>query len=189
MGLMDRDYMHERHRSEGRRAIGDASSNGVTWRAVGWTITLCAVVYLVVKYGVLALPAQPFPPSGSVFWYTQINEGQTAPLTIAAPQTGDSFHVVRVDQAGGGPTVALIPVRRGHTVKVDVPLGQYEMIFASGERWLGPEELFGITGEKRKAAKVFHFYRNGNEITGHNIDLTKRVGGNLETRPSTFLDR
>lgn len=189
MGLMDRDYMHERHRAARKGTHRHPKKDGITWSAIGWTMAVCATVFVVVKYGVLAASAQPFPPSGAVLWYVAVNDGQTAPLTITAPPTGDGLHAVRVDLAEGGPTIALIPLRRGERVKVEIPLGRYEMTFASGERWLGPEDLFGMTGEKRKANKIFHFYRSGNQTMGHQIDLTKRLDGNLTTRPSTFLDR
>ena len=74
-------------------------------------------------------------------------------------------------------------------MKVKVPLGQYEMTFASGSRWYGPEELFGFSGEKKKAIKTFNFYRSGTETIGHTLDLTSRIDGNLQTRPMMPFDK
>ena len=85
--------------------------------------------------------------------------------------------------------MGVVPLRRGETVKVQVPLGQYEMIFASGSRWYGPEELFGFSGKKKKAVKTFNFYRSGNVISGNAVNLTDRINGNLQTRPVMPFDK
>lgn len=177
MGLTDRDYMHERHRSA-------ASVNG--WsksRIVWWTIGICAALYLAVKYLVVPAGGLPFPPHGQVMWYVSAPDATGAPLTIKAPARGDQLHAVRINEAGTGRLVGLVPLRVGETVSVSVPLGTYEFVFASGRSWHGPEKLFGFTGKKTKTAEPLHFYRTGSQTMGHTIDLTQRVDGNLPTRP------
>jgi hypothetical protein len=152
------------------------------WTVAWWTFGVCAAIYLCVKLLILPARTVPFPSSGQALWYVQVDQKATAPLNISAPISGDKLYAVRVSAADTGQMVALIPLRRGETVKVGMPFGKYEMVFASGARWYGPEELFGFTGKEQKAVKVFHFYRSGNQTTGHTIDLTNRLNGNLPIR-------
>ena len=195
MGLMDRDYMHERHRKARATSAGRLERNRVNedkWpmmRVACWTFGVCSLIYLGTKYVFLPAGAAPFPVSGQVLWYVPQGEGAGAPFSVTAPDRGDAFYAVRVTEVGTGRMVGLVPLRRGETVKVKVPLGQYEMTFASGSRWYGPEELFGFSGEKKKAIKTFNFYRSGTETIGHTLDLTSRIDGNLQTRPMLPFDK
>ncbi len=187
MGLIDRDYMHERHRKEGAKPGArferhKAQDRWLMIRIACWTFAVFSLIYLGTKYVILPAGAIPFPVSGEALWYVPQVEGAGAPFTVTAPDQGDKFYAVRVTEVGTGRMVGLVPLRRGETVKVQVPLGQYEMIFASGSRWYGPEELFGFSGDKKKAVKTFNFYRSGNVISGNSVNLTDRINGNLQIR-------
>ena len=195
MGLLDRDYMHDRHRKERRnsppplrpnRAVSVKSSKK---RIVWWALLACSLAYLVFKYLVLPAGAVPFPAPSQALWFVPQDMKTGAPLTVTAPSRGDTFYAVRVQELGTGRVIVVIPLRKGETVKVHVPLGQYEMVFASGSYWHGPEKLFGFSGEKKKAVKTFDFYRSGNQTTGHAIDLTNRIDGNLQTREITPFEK
>ena len=194
MGLSDRDYMHERHRKPRGNSTPRSQPYRTppdTWpmiRIAWWTICVCSLVYLGTKYLILPVGTMPFPGAGHALWFAA-HDSATAPLTVIAPIRGDSLYAVRVQEFGTGRLIVIIPVRKGETVKVQVPLGQYEMVFASGSRWYGPEKLFGFLGEKKKAVKTFDFYRSGNQTTGHTVDLTNRINGNLPTRVMTPLDK
>ena len=195
MGLIDRDYMHERHQKTRANSVTRFERRRVhqtRWpmmRIACWTFAFCSLIYLGTKYVVLPAGALSFPISGHVLWYVPQAEGASASLTVTAPDRGDNFYVVRLTEVGTGRIVGIVPLRKGETVKVQVPLGQYEMIFASGSRWYGPEELFGFLGEKKKAVKTFSFYRSGNVTNGHFINLTNTLNGNLQTRSVTPFDK
>jgi hypothetical protein len=189
MGLYERDYMRERHRRSLRRDTGKSSSaSSVSWKNAGLTILLLAVgAYVVVRWSDQG-HVVPFPATGAVIWYTA-HTGSGAPLTIAAPADSTRNHVVQLGDWASGKVVATVPIRAGETAQLEVPLGQYSITIASGDRWYGPEKLFGPAGETRKALAAMHFYRSGQQTMGHRIDLAKRVNGNLETRPVGPFDR
>ena len=195
MGLIDRDYMHERHRKAQAKPGVRLERHQVqqdNWpmmRITRWTFAICALIFLCTKYVILPKSAMPFPSPGQIIWYVpQVNE-EGAPFSVSAPNQGDALYAVRVAELSTGRVVAIVPLRRGETVKAQVPLGQYEMTFASGSSWYGPERLFGFFGEKKKAVKTFDFYRSGNVTTGISVDLTNRLDGNLQTRPVMPFDK
>lgn len=158
-------------------------------RIACWTFGICSLIYLGTKHLILPTGAAPFPVSGQILWFIPPAKGAGAPFSVTAPNRGNAFYVVSVNEVSTGRMVGLVPLRRGETVKVEVPLGQYEMTFASGSHWYGPEKLFGFLGEKKKAVKTFNFYRSGNVISGNSVNLTDRIDGNLQTRAVTPFDR
>lgn len=214
MGLYDRDYMRNRHResSSARRPMSRMTPrhNWSMWKIA--LITIGALVLLAVLSkrhrgyapalpaltavpAVLAVPttpavsAEPFPATGEVRWYVSPPQKDGASLNIAAPVEGNRNFVVRLNEWNGDGLVAIIPVRGGETAQVVVPLGRYRITIASGNSWQGPEKLFGLTGEVKVAVDPMDFYRTGNQIMGHNIDLRTRVNGNLQTRPQGLFDK
>jgi hypothetical protein len=201
MGLQDRDYMHERHRESlrgrsqrsrsvaaGPRQEPQAGAN-FPWKNALFTIALIALGVLLVARWSDRHTELPFPSTGEVFWYTGEGDGHGAPLTIAAPPDHQRNYAVQLGDWATGKVIATIPIRAGETVQLKVPLGQYSVTIANGKRWLGPDKLFGSSGELRRSVTPLHFYRSGQQTTGHRIDLTKRVNGNLETRPLGPFDR
>ena len=66
-------------------------------------------------------------------------------------------------------------------MEVEVPLGTYEVRYASGESWYGYEYLFGPGTSYSKADKTFTFKVVGNQISGFTITLYKVSHGNLHT--------
>jgi hypothetical protein len=124
------------------------------------------------------------PYSGSVRTYTSAE--RIAPFEIKAAQ--GSHYLVRLVDASHAP-VLIVFVRRGTTVNVDVPLGTYEVRYASGESWYGYEYLFGPATAYSKADKTFTFEVVGNQVSGFTITLYKVAGGNLRTstiKPTEF---
>lgn len=192
MGLQDRDYMHERQREALRRGpprSRSAAGPNLPWKSVVLTIALLALVAFLASRWTNRHTALPFPETGQVHWYTHAGEGSGASLTIAAPSLSGRNHVVQLGDWSTGKVIAMIPIRAGETAQLEVPLGQYSITIASGDRWLGPEKLFGSSGELRKVVSAMHFYKTGLQTMGHRIDLAKRVNGNLETRPVGPFER
>lgn len=130
-------------------------------------------------------PEQPMPYSGNVRTYTTAE--RVAPFEIKAAQ--GSNYLVKLVDAYTYASVLTVFVRSGTTVKVDVPLGSYEVRYASGESWYGHEYFFGPDTAYSKADKTFTFEIIGNQISGFTITLYKVAHGNLHTssiRPTEF---
>ena len=68
-------------------------------------------------------------------------------------------------------------VRGGDTFEIQLPLGIYEVYYATGDYWYGEEELFGRNTIYKKFEESFDFVREGE---GWTISLIEVQGGNLE---------
>ena len=125
------------------------------------------------------------PASGSVHMYTKAD--RVAPFEIKAAQ-GSHYLLKLVDAYTYAPVLTVF-VRSGATVDVDVPLGTYEVRYASGESWYGYEYLFGPDTAYSKADQTFTFELVGNQVGGFTITLYKVANGNLHTsqiKPTDF---
>lgn len=69
----------------------------------------------------------------------------------------------------------------GDLVKMEIPLGEYEIYFASGEHWYCEEYLFGIETQYAKCSGTFLFEETESGYAGCKIQLQSVVDGNLET--------
>ena len=122
-------------------------------------------------------PLLDAPPSGEVQRFN--SETGIAPLEISSSSGGN--YVVKLTDADSGQDVLSIFVRGGQTEKVDVPLGNYLIKYASGEKWYGYKHLFGPSTHYSKADRTFTFSKNGSEVNGYTIKLYKVKDGNLHT--------
>ncbi len=132
------------------------------------------------------LPSVPRPVSGV---YSQNLNGQQAiaPLQIQTQSGSDYF--VKVSEIASGLDIETVYIRGGETVSIEVPLGTYEIKYASGDTWYGDDNLFGTDTSYSKADELFTFSENGYQINGYTITLYQVVNGNLETvsiDPSQF---
>jgi hypothetical protein len=130
-------------------------------------------------------PEQALPYSGSVRTWT--TDERVAPFEIKAAQ-GSHYLLKLVDAYTYAPVLSVF-VRSGTTVEVEVPIGTYEVRYASGETWYGYEYLFGPETSYSKADKTFTFEVVGKKIGGFTITLYKVAHGNLHTsgiRPTDF---
>ena len=134
-------------------------------------------------------PAQVLPGNGAVLTYT--TRECIAPLEIRA--SPDSHYLVTLADNYSNPKepIMAIFVRCGMTANVDVPLGNYEFCYASGDTWYGYKDLFGPNTGYSKADKVLDFQRTEHQVTGgteyqvtgHTVTLYKVINGNLPTSP------
>ncbi len=67
-------------------------------------------------------------------------------------------------------------------MEFDVPLGSYELKYATGKTWYGLDYLFGPNTSYYKADDVFRFSKTGDGVSGWTVELFQQVGGNLETK-------
>lgn len=126
-----------------------------------------------------ALIEKPLPYSGTVKEYT--SAPRVAPLEIKA--AAGSHYLVKLVSVRDGSTAMTVFVRSSTTVKVQVPLGTFEIRYAAGSTWYGygNDELFGPETSCSKADSRFRFAEEEFQITGYSITLYKVRHGNLHT--------
>ncbi len=122
-------------------------------------------------------PIIAMPYSGKVESFTY-NE-KVAPLTIQT-SAGANYLVKLVDYYSKSEVMTIF-VNGGDTTKVKVPLGVYEIKYASGTKWYGYQHLFGDETSYSKAENSFSFKNTGYQITGYTITLYRVSNGNLRT--------
>ncbi len=72
-------------------------------------------------------------------------------------------------------------VEGGKTVSRDVPLGEYEVFYASGETWYGPTYKFGPSSGLYKCEDTFDFTADEESTHGWTVTLYAVANGNLDT--------
>ena len=125
-----------------------------------------------------AYPEQPMPSDGEVKSFT--GQERIAPFEIKA--AAGSNYLVKLADAASNAAVMTIFVRGGSTIRVDVPLGNYELKYAAGEQWYGYDHLFGPKTGYSKADTTLNFIRTGNQVSGYSVTLYAVPGGNLSTK-------
>lgn len=122
-------------------------------------------------------PRLRFPATGTVQPYTS-KAGQ-APLQIKT--SSGANYLVRLEDIATGQDVMDVFVRGGTTVDVEVPLGTYQLKYASGQDWYGRTHLFGPDTAYNKADTPFRFYVEGQRVSGYTVSLYRVSNGNLRT--------
>ena len=126
-----------------------------------------------------ARPSLPFPPNGDLTRYTFTKH--EAPFEVVVPSGSDYYYIVLSESTDTKMKVVSLFVHPGETVEIEVPLGNYKMFYATGEKWYGKFDLFGEETMRYQADDILKFYVSGDQIMGHTITLIKQVYGNLET--------
>ena len=122
--------------------------------------------------------AAPVPVSAGVMRWP-LSKG-VAPLAIKT-RAGSNYYVKLVDMAER--TVMTMYVEGGRYFETDVPLGTYEIRYATGKTWYGTKNLFGPETSYAKADRWFDFSFDGSEYSGYAVELIMQSSGNLSTRP------
>lgn len=122
-------------------------------------------------------PQLPLPLNGEIQAFT--TRQAIAPFEIKSSY-GGHYLVKLVDSYTKNPIMTVF-VHGGMTANVDVPLGTYEVRYASGELWYGYEHLFGPDTAYSKADQSFYFRNDGSQVSGYTITLYKVRNGNLQT--------
>jgi hypothetical protein len=186
MGIHDRDYWREHHRtqSRGTRPLRAAASRRAlalpAW--LFWLLLILGGAFAAKLWNDFRR-AEPFPLTGQVHWFVSPDRQPLATLTLQAPAVGSANFVVQLDTWEAHTPVAMVPVRSAESATVQVPLGRYRMTIHKGLAWQGPSRLFGFNSESREAVHPLELYRVGNTVMGHRIQL-ETLGGNMETRPA-----
>jgi hypothetical protein len=124
-------------------------------------------------------PEIPLPRSGKVT--RLVKKRAIAPLAIETT-AGTNYFLKLVDNSSQA-TVMTVFVRGGTTAQVKVPLGTYQIRYATGNKWYGAKHLFGPETTYNRAEDIFNFRRQGNRVLGYTLKLYKVVDGNLQTTP------
>ncbi len=122
-------------------------------------------------------PQKSLPNSGT-FW-TFTSQPRIAPFKITT-QSGSRYYIKLVD-ASSKATAITIFMNGAQTIHVDVPLGTFEVRWASGWIWYGPKYLFGPKTQCTKGMDLLTFARDGDYVSGHDVTLYKVPNGNFET--------
>lgn len=120
---------------------------------------------------------QSTPYSGEEKLYTS-----SARVAIFEINTsGNTNYYVKLKDAYSKKTVMTIFIHGGDSITTKVPLGSYEVVYASGKKWYGYKNLFGKKTAYNKTDQVFQFQRKYNQVNGYAITLYQVAGGNLRT--------
>jgi len=114
-------------------------------------------------------PATPRP----IRWYTA--EDDVAPFTIKTASGSDYF--VKLEDASTGAPIRAFYVRGGSTVTNQVPLGTFNLKYATGNLWCDEAQLFGPGTTTKEADHTYAF----NELSHWTVELILQPGGNLRT--------
>lgn len=132
-------------------------------------------------------PPHPLPATGRYKRYWRGKPDVLAPLKLTT-KAGASHHFIKIVDSQTRAPVLTAFLRAGETADLNVPLGNYRLLYASGETWYGTEHLFGPVTDYGAADETLLFNVEGNTIHGHNIELYERIGGNLKSKKITAAD-
>jgi len=111
--------------------------------------------------------------------YNNTGRDALAPLNIVTDPDRDYF--VKLIEVTTGENAMGIFVRGGSVAEFEVPLGSYEVRYASGLTWYGLGDLFGPETSYAKAAETFAFTEDADGYVGYTLTLIMQEGGNLDT--------
>ncbi len=103
-----------------------------------------------------------------------------APLKITTRDSGNHYFVKVVDWYTRM-KVCTVFIRSGQSVSLDVPLGSYKLMYATGEKWYGTKFLFGPQTAYSVADKKFDFEMRNGHVSGYTVELILQPNGNLKT--------
>ena len=136
----------------------------------------------------------PLPPTGIYKRYFIKSEG-VAPLGIALrasdQDAGYHFYIIVLNSRTNEILVSLF-IRKGKSIEIQLPLGEYKIRYAAGKDWFGDNDLFGLhtTAYSDTKERIFKFKktieidgrRETTTFKGHSLELYAQIFGNLETR-------
>ncbi|MGI6317325.1 MAG: hypothetical protein ACOX1J_01060 [Dethiobacteria bacterium] len=171
-----------------------SKKSGKTWMFIAWLAIIMLAVFIYynaqhepqviepvitypeIKRPVFEEPIQPLPDHGTTVAYFE--RDAIAPFKIITkPQ--DLFYFVKVVEWESKLPVLTIFIHSGQDVDILLPLGSYEIRFASGKEWYGEEHLFGPKTNYEKADEMFDFWQEERKIRGYTIQLIEQHDGNL----------
>lgn len=123
------------------------------------------------------LVAAPRPSNGTLRRHD--NRDALAPFEIKT--SGNTDYFVKLVDLYTGKEVVDIFVRGGQTSEIEVPLGSYQMRYASGQTWYGYEDHFGNATSYNKSTSTFAFTEDSRGYSGYTVTLYRVQNGNMRT--------
>lgn len=124
-----------------------------------------------------SLVALPEPDNGKLFIVP--TAARVAPLTIDTAGSGGYYFIL--EPLGYEYTKMSFYAHANSVVNIDVPIGRYEIYYATGDIWYGVKDLFGPNTAYYKCDDIFEFVVDGNEYLGWTIQLEETPYGNLDS--------
>lgn len=104
-----------------------------------------------------------------------------APLKIKTSTVGGNHYFVKIVNLEDKRSIGSYFIRSGESIDIKVPLGTYEIKYATGTNWYGLNYLFGPDTYYSKADSTFNFTFDGYQYSGYTIELIMQADGNLST--------
>ena len=123
-------------------------------------------------------PTQPLPQTGD---NTASFGNGVAPLSIKTSPNGGYHYFVKIVDVVNHRELGSYFIRSGGILEIKVPVGTYEIRYASGKQWYGTGYLFGPETAYSKAESLFTFSFDGYQYSGYTIELIMQRNGNLRT--------
>lgn len=102
-----------------------------------------------------------------------------APFTIET--RGDKNYYIKLKDYHTNKVILTTFVSGGDTAELEVPLGDYELLYATGDDWYGIDLLFWEKTQYFKAEDIFEFYEENGYVNGWTVELYLQNNGNLST--------
>lgn len=113
--------------------------------------------------------------------HVYVGAERIAPFRVTTSSGPDSYFIKLVDANTDNP-VMTIYVLGGRTFETHVPLGTYNLRYATGQTWYGTKHLFGPETGYSEVEDSLTFSVQGDEVQGNDIQLVPQLGGNLATK-------
>jgi len=128
------------------------------------------------------LVSQMLPHNGSRILYVE-HEGR-APLELEA--SPDHHFLVKIRDAETYMPIYTAFVRAGESVSLKMPDGRFNVRYAAGRTWYGPDAYFGKSSKYMQETGTYTFRTDGQELSGHLIqlgDATRLERGDIRPLP------
>ena len=133
-----------------------------------------------------SLSPLPLPINGKTRSFAQGE--RPAPLKVNTK--GSDHHLIKLTKPGSTEPVMYLFIRAGQSAEMEVPLGTFEVKWATGKEWYGYKKKFGESTAYGKADKLFNFEQTITQTStgytttmkGREITLYPVTSGNLSTK-------
>ncbi len=122
-----------------------------------------------------SLSPLPLPINGKTRSFAQGE--RPAPLKVNTK--GSDHHLIKLTKPGSTEPVMYLFIRAGQSAEMEVPLGTFEVKWATGKEWYGYKKKFGESTAYGKANKLINFKQTATRVIGNEITLSPVRSGNL----------
>jgi hypothetical protein len=127
---------------------------------------------------IFSQPIQALPQTGTN--NASFDKG-VAPLNIKTSTVGNYHYYVKLVNTVTTQELGSYFIRSGGVIDIEVPIGTYEIRYATGKQWYGTSYLFGPETVYSKADSTFEFSFDGYSYSGYTVELIMQQNGNLTT--------